>query len=326
MGLLFSRKRTDGKLVQGGDPMNYIMPYVMRSRTEAQVYATYPVRMDAIQEFIRQNRRKGVRVTFFNVLVAALLKTLIERPRLNRFVAGRNIYEHNEFEVLYVVKEALTEEANESVAKVRLAPEDTIYDVVEKMSSQNERLKAGELKGDDKMIRLLLRAPRWLIRAVFAFYRWLDYHGLVPKAAIEEFPFYSSAFVSHLGTIGGNVAHHHLYEMGTTSIFITIGKTQERPERTDDDGLRWVKEIDIGINVDERICDGYYFIKSLRLFERYMNDPWLLEYPGIQIPIQRSEGLTQFRQKQAEEERRKRDEKQAAFERWLALGQPDPER
>lgn len=298
MGLFFSKKRTDGKEVTGGDPMNYIMPYVLRSRIEAQVFTSYPIKLDAINEFIKQNRRKGVRVTFFNILVAALLKTIVERPRLNRFVAGRRIYEHNNFEVLYVVKEALTEAGNESVACVKFDPDDTIYDVARKMSEQTGKIKSGVLKEDDAAIRLLLRAPRWLIRSIFAIYRWMDFYGIVPRAALEAFPFYSSVFVSHLGTIGGNSAFHHLYEMGTTSIFITIGRSSERPQRADDGSIEWSKEIDLAFNVDERICDGYYLVKSLRLFERYMNDPWLLEIPGININVRMSKELQEFRQKQ----------------------------
>lgn len=307
MGLFFSKRRTDGKQVTGGDPMNYIMPYVMRSRTESQVFASYPIRLEAIDEFIRQNRRAGRRVTFFNILVAALLKTIVERPRLNRFIAGRRIYEHNHFEVLYVVKEALTEAGNESVACVRFAPEDTVYDVAAKMAEQTGKIKNGVLKEDDQFIRWLLRAPRWLIRTIFAFYRWLDFHGVAPKAAIESFPFYSSIFVSHLGTIGGNAAFHHLYEMGTTSIFITIGRSEERPQRGEDGSIDWIKEINLAINVDERICDGYYLVKSLRLFERYMNDPWLLEFPGINIDLRMTPQYQEFRQRQEMEKKSSRE-------------------
>ncbi len=299
MGLFFSKKRTDGNVVKGGDPMNYIMPYVMKSRMEAQVFTSYPIRLEAINEFIRQNRRKGVRITFFNVLVAALLKTTVERPRLNRFIAGRRIYEHKNFEVLYVVKEAMTETANESVARVRFAPEDTVYDVAKKMAEQTDKIKHGVLKDDDAVIRLLLKAPRCIIRAIFALYRWMDFYGIVPSAALEAFPFYSSVFVSHLGTIGGNAAYHHLYDMGTTSIFITIGKSSERAQKADDGSVEWGKEIELAFNVDERICDGYYLVKSLRLFERYMNDPWLLELPGINSDMKMSKELQEFRQKQS---------------------------
>ncbi|MDO5733241.1 MAG: 2-oxo acid dehydrogenase subunit E2 [Eubacteriales bacterium] len=322
MALFFKRNRSDGKQVSGGDPLNYIMPYLIRSRVEAQVYSTYTIQLDAIDAFIRENRRQGRRITFFNVLVAALLKTIAERPRLNRFIAGRRIYEHKNFEVLYVVKAEMSEAGNESVAKVSFDYEDTIYEVSEKMAASTQQVKSGELKNDDKFIRLLLRMPRWAIRSIFATYRWLDFHGMAPQAGIESFPFYSSVFVSHLGTLGGNAAYHHLYEMGTTSIFLTIGSPTEVPIRGDDDQLEWSKQIDLAFNVDERICDGYYLVKSLRLFQRYMNDPWLLEYEGININVQRSEGLKRFMAKKAElrqarlaEEESKRE---AEFERRLA--------
>ena len=122
---------------------------------------------------------------------------------------------------------------------------------------------------------------------------------------IEVIPFYSTIFVSHLGTVGADSAIHHLYEMGTCSIFCVIGKQRDIPERDDDGGVTWTKGIDLSMTLDERICDGYYFVKSLRLMERYLRDPWLLEYPGINIPIKRTEKCSAFKEKQ-----RKRKQKQ----------------
>ena len=37
--------------------------------------------------------------------------------------------------------------------------------------------------------------------------------------------------------------------------------------------------VDIGITVDERIGDGYYFAKTLRLIRKLLQDPSLLERP-----------------------------------------------
>ena len=181
MGLLFSKKRVDGNLVEPADPMLSVMPYVMRSRTEAQVAYTFTVKLDVIDAFIREKRREGKRITFFQVIIAAFLKVIGERPSLNRFVAGRRLYQHHEFDILYVVKPRLSDDSNESVARVSFEEDDTIYDVSEKMTAQTQAIQNQvEMKDDDKLIRQVLRLPRWLLRAVFATYRWLDFHGIAP--------------------------------------------------------------------------------------------------------------------------------------------------
>lgn len=278
MGFLgLSKKRSDGNLVKGGDPMMHIMPYVMRGRNESAVYYQMTVPVGNIQKYTLEKRKEGIRITLFNVIVAALLRTINERPKVNRFVAGRRLYEHKDFEVLYVVKQQLTDEGIESVAKVKLKKGDTIFDVKENMDEHIRSVKKGEMKGDDKLVRHLAKYPRWLIRMIYRTLLWLDFNGMMPKSLIEMFPFYSTVFISHLGTLGANALFHHLYEFGTNSIFMTIGRAYEKPFKGPNGEVEWKRVIDLDLTIDERICDGFYLVRSLRLFETYLDDPWALE-------------------------------------------------
>lgn len=270
--------RPDGYLVDDGDPMNLIIPYMMRSRIESQIYYKYHIPYDTISEYIKSKRRAGIKITFFNVLVAAIQRTMSERPKMNRFVAGRRIYQRKSFEVLYVVKDSLTDDGNESVARLEFDDHDTIFSIAEKMDKTNQALRNGKENLEDKAILLLLKLPRFMISSVFAIYRFLDYNGLAPKKAIQEFPFYSSIFISHLGTIGGDAVFHHLYEMGTSSLFLTVGRLKKQPYY-EDNTVAWKKSIELAFTIDERICDGYYIIKSLNLLNHYLADPTLLEQP-----------------------------------------------
>lgn len=272
----FLNKRPDGYLVEDGDPMNLIMPYMMTSRIESQVFYSYHIPYEAISKFIKEQRKLGNKITFFNVLVAAIKQTVQERPHLNRFISGRRLYQRHNFEVLYVVKDSLTDEANESIARVNFSAGDDLHAVAQKMNRTNELLRAGRDNLDDKAIRLLLKLPRFMIRAIFALYSWLDYFGIAPKVAVEQLPFYSSVFISHLGTIGGDAVFHHLYEMGTCSIFLTVGRLTKRPLYVDDK-LTLQKTIELAFTIDERICDGYYLVKSLKRLNYYLQNPYELE-------------------------------------------------
>lgn len=275
---LFSKHRPDGYLVEDGDPMNLIIPYMMRSRIESQIYYKYHIPYDAISEYIKSKRRAGIKITFFNILVAAIQRTMSERPKMNRFVAGRRLYQRKAFEILYVVKDSLTDEGSESVARLEFDDHDTIFTIAEKMDTTNKSLRNGKQNLDDKAILFLLKLPRCIISLIFALYRLLDYYGLAPKKAIQEFPFYSSIFISHLGTIGGDAVFHHLYEMGTSSLFLTVGRLKKQPYY-DGDELAWRKSIELAFTIDERICDGYYIIKSLKHLNHYLANPELLEEP-----------------------------------------------
>ena len=141
MGLFFSTKRSDGKLVKGEDPLIRMTPFIMRKRNEAVVYYTKSYDIEAIQDFIQDKRSQDKRVTLFNVVVAALLQTIYRRPNVNRFIAGRRLYDHNDISILYVVKNKLTDDALESIAEVKLSPDDTVDDIAARMKENTDSIK-----------------------------------------------------------------------------------------------------------------------------------------------------------------------------------------
>ena len=284
MAKLIGKKRNDGTLVTDLEPMTRLMPYIMRGRNESAVFIRKSVDITNIQAYIRQQRKEGRRITLFNIFVTALLHTLHARPRLNRFVAGRRIYQHNCKDVSYVVKRSFTDDASESVARIVLKENDNLFTVTDAMLEDIRALKEEEDpdKADDKLMSLLARLPRWANRFAVAFVRWLDFHGLLSEDFQQDIPLYSSIFVSHIGSLGAEAPFHHLYELGTTSIFITIGKVYDKPTKTSDGGVEWRKAVDFNFTLDERICDGYYLVKSLRLLEELLQNPALLEMSPLE--------------------------------------------
>ncbi len=272
-------KRGDGTLVRNSkDPIGAIMPYIMRGRNESAVYLRKSYCVENMQQYIREQRKQGRRITVFNIISATFLHTFLRRPQLNRFVAGRRLYQHDSFDILYVVKTALTDEGLESIAKVTFDGDDTLVDVKDKMDYHIDEIKGSEGKEDDRFIGLVTKLPRSVLRVLLWIARVIDFHGLMPKVLRDLIPLYSSVFISHLGSIGGDALFHHLYEFGSTSVFCTIGKIYYKPYRdiyTDE--VVWKRTIDLNLTIDERICDGYYMIKSLQLFDAYIDNPALLE-------------------------------------------------
>ncbi len=275
---MFNR-RSDGKLVKDTrDPIGDIMPYIMRGRNESAIYYSKSYCVENIQKYIREQRKQGTRVTVFNIISAASLHTFLRRPHLNRFVAGRRIYQRNSFDILYVVKTSMTDDGMESVAKVRFDGDDNLNSVRDKMAESVNEIKGSEGKEDDRFIGLVTKLPRMIKRMLISLARTLDFHGMMPKSLMELIPLYSSIFISHMGSIGGDAMFHHLYEFGTISVFCTIGKIYLKPYRDiRTDEVIWKKTIDLNITLDERICDGFYFIKSLELFDSLLDNPHLLE-------------------------------------------------
>lgn len=276
---LFSKRRSDGELVRDADPMSRLMPYIMRGRNESAVYYRITLDTAPAQAFIKENRRAGKRITMMNIIVAALLQALYRRPRSNRFIVGRRIYQRNKFEVSYVVKESLDDDSPESVAQVGFDKNENVYDVADKMTQYIGEIQMGQTGGEDKVFEFFSRVPRFLLRSVMNVLRFMDFHNILPKFFRDIIPFYASAFISHLGSIAADAPYHHLYEFGTTSIFLTIGRTYDKPFKKANGELEWKRVMDLACTIDERICDGYYLIKTLKTIENYIKDPWKLIEP-----------------------------------------------
>ena len=74
--------------------------------------------------------------------------------------------------------------------------------------------------------------------------------------------------------------YHHLADWGTNSIFAIIGEKKPTPFYNEDGSFEVREALDLGITVDERIADGYYYAKTVALFKHLMQHPQLLELPA----------------------------------------------
>ena len=92
------------------------------------------------------------------------------------------------------------------------------------------------------------------------FVTWLDDNEIMPKSLIKVSPFHASAFVTNVGSLGIHSIYHHIYEFGTISIFLAMGR---KYEKMTSDGPK--KYITLKMVTDERICDGKYYASSFNL-------------------------------------------------------------
>ena len=100
-----------------------------------------------------------------------------------------------------------------------------------------------------------------------------------PKAITDGDSNYSSVLLSNLGSIRGPAVYHHLNNYGTNSIMITVG-TLHKEEMLMPDGHKEIRDVlEIGVTIDERIGDGFYFVRSLKLVKHIFAHPELLDQP-----------------------------------------------
>ena len=114
---------------------------------------------------------------------------------------------------------------------------------------------------------------RWLIIKIVKF---ADNHDLIPQSLTSNSIYHSSVLLSNLGSIKCGAIYHHLTDLGTNSLLITIGEIKDEPVVIDGK-VEIRKMCEFGATLDERIGDGFYFVKSLKLLEYMFNNPEVLE-------------------------------------------------
>ncbi|MCR4676268.1 MAG: 2-oxoacid:acceptor oxidoreductase [Sphaerochaetaceae bacterium] len=290
-------KRNDATQVYDIPVYNKIFPFLLKRRSDSLVFHSFEMDVTNTLEYIRKYNAKKpeFRMRFFYVFCAALLRTFVDRPELNRFIAGKRYWQRNELSMNFVVKEKMTDEAPETSNPLYFKEDMVLYDMAKILDDYINRSKEDSTNNStDSLISLIMHVPTWLIALFVKILGGLDARGNLPKAIRDADGLHTSMFVSNLGSIGieGPSPLHHLYEWGTTSLFITLGALERRREFDDEGKVKSCKNVvRIGFTVDERITSGFYFIKSIKHFQSILENPEVLETPPEKIfrPITKKE-------------------------------------
>ena len=281
------KRRPDGTYVRDLPPLRRVVPHVMRTRTESIVYFQQRIEVDGLLAWLEETnagRPHDERVTLFHVFLTAIARTVRLRPQTNRFVAGRRTYEHREISLSFVVKQGMSEEAEESEARVVLTGEESVEDVRRLVNDVVRRERAADERGgDDRLIDFFASWPRPALSGVAGGLRWLDHHNLMPRQLIEAIPLYTSVYVVNAGSIGIDPPFHHLYETGTASAFVAIGQVAPQPV-VDETGAVVARQcVDVVYTLDERASDGFYFARTSEVIRRLVAEPELLADPSLTV-------------------------------------------
>ena len=281
--------RKDAALIRDMDAMHVFMAHLYRDRTDNEAYISETIDLEPMQNWIAAHPDKEFKYTFFHIIIAAILKLLVERPKLNRFISDRKYYQRNENIASFVVKRAFSDEAAEGMAVVKGTEDDTIFTMHEKIKQQVVPCKNGENSGTEDDMEFITKLPGFLRKWVLSIIRWLSVKGKLPQFAVEGDSNHSSVFVTNLGSIGLKCGYHHLSNYGTCSIFVVIGEKKMTPTFHEDGTFTLRETLDVGLTIDERIADGYYYAKTVKLMKYILEHPETLEAPfktktGMEVP------------------------------------------
>ena len=272
--------RADGYRVRTNDAMYELVPYIMTYRYDASNSVTVDIDLDLMQDYIRKCRKKGINMSHMSIIIAGALRIASQNPFLNRFVMNRKIYARNHFCVSFVTLQP--GKTSDTVNKLYFSLDDDIFTVNRKVQEAIERTQQPTSQNAlDKLMASLVRIP-FLVGAAVGVLKFIDKYFTLPFSIINASPFHTSLFITNLASIRTNAIYHHLYEFGTTGIFISMGQPERRIEKNGET-VEEKKIMPLGIVTDERIANGHYYGRCFRELNRYYKNPELLEVPPEQV-------------------------------------------
>ncbi len=285
------RDRYDGYYIDKLDPMHMFTPYLLPERCDNEAVMNEKLDMTAVNEYLAKKNADSpeFKYTIFHVICATLAKTLALRPKLNYYIIARRYYERRGISLAFVVKKRLADDSSETLAIVRFdkdsdeAPINTVYESVKKIVYSVRRENRDD--GATDIMGVLTKLPRFALSFIIKILNFLDYHGWLPKDFLDVDPYHCTAFLSNLGSIKMSASYHHLTNWGTNSLFAVIGEKHFEQMYDEKLELTLREVVELGLTIDERIADGVYFARSVKLLKRLIAEPELLERP-LNEPIE----------------------------------------
>lgn len=275
--------RSEGRRIRSLEPMAVVAPFIMPDRVGAQNLFQDSINLAAMERYVHKKRDEGnMGFGLMHVLIAAYVRTISQRPGINRFLSGLRIYARHNIEVVMAVKKAMTLEAEETMMKFFFDHRATAIDVYRQMTEKIDAYQGKKEEKEnafDKLARVLGYMPTFQLRAAISLLRWLDFHNWLPERLRRLSPFHASVVFSSMGSLGILPIFHHLYDFGNVPVFVTFS-TMRKSVETDRDGtIHRVRHLDFAVTSDERICDGFYYASAFHEMRKYLKNPELLDNP-----------------------------------------------
>ena len=273
--------RIDGRRLRKVQGMIRFMSFVMPERSDALNYFADSFDITEAEKFCREKVSSGMtNFSILHLLIAAYVRVVSQRPEINRFIAGQEIYAHHSIDVAMTVKKNMAVDSDETCIKVCFEPTDTVDDVYRKFNATVQESIGDASDTDfDGFSNALQKIPRWVLRLFMKILNFLAYHGKLPLALLELSPFHGSMIITSMGSLGINPIFHHIYNFGTLPLFISYGTKRTVYELNENGEVEKHKYVDVKIVTDERICDGFHYAAAFKMMKKLVANPKTLDTP-----------------------------------------------
>lgn len=272
--------RKDGRKLRSLEPMNVVIPFIMKERNDASNLFQDSVELSEIEKYVHKKRAEGLTgFSAMHVLVAAYVRACSQKPGINRFLSGQRVFARPNVQVNMEIKKELTLNAPATMMKFIFDLNSTATDIYTQMNSMiTDYKQAADVPSSfDKIAKLLGGLPRFIFRFTVFLLRTLDYFGLLPTVFLYASPFHGSLVITSMASLGIPPIYHHLYNFGNVPTFISFSTTRHEYKLDKNGNISNHHFLDLYFTTDERICDGHYYASAYHEIKKYLKNPFILD-------------------------------------------------
>ena len=141
--------RRDGRWVRDVPGLQTIMAHVLPNRTDCEVFMKDSFDVTELLPYLAAKNagHPEYKTTVFHALIMAVARMVYERPKMNRFIQGRRMYERYEISLGFVCKRRFREDAEEALIESK----------IEQIRKELESKEKLSVKGYRSLLQRLIR-------------------------------------------------------------------------------------------------------------------------------------------------------------------------
>ena len=222
--------RKDGRRIRDLNGMEQLLIDIKPNRSVSDVYINQKMDLTNLVKFIEKKKKNDEHITYFHAFLTAFGKVIYNRPKLNRFIANRHVYEHYDVVIAFSAKVKFEDSSEEMMTMIPIEENDNLDTISKKVCKtiNNYRNKSNfSKKGANKALDVLGGLPNIVRVPILGMFKKLDQKGWIPKSLCEDNLYYSSLIVSNLGSIKCGAIHHNIADFGSCSGLATMGEMKK---------------------------------------------------------------------------------------------------
>ena len=281
------KKRPDGTYLKDIPAHTKIVPFILPTRISGTIFAEQEIDITETLQFLRRfNKQQAVqekaKSTFFQLFMLAVIRSIALRPKSNRFTMGYRMWQRNHIRMNFIAKKVLTDDAEEIWISGDYSPFETLGSIGDKYKTLIRDATRGDGNESEDLNVTLMKLPRFVARFVFWMFRKLDWWNILPASLMVGSPFHGSVCLTNVGSVGVEAPQHHLFDMGTCGLFVSVGIVRREWKPDSRGNMRQRDLVKVVYSYDDRICDGMYGGRTMVLIKKLTENPEeLLDVPEL---------------------------------------------